>query len=464
MGKKSVGLIALFYILISFNHILTALALLAFALIIKLTWHGKKQVPIIFIAFTVQFFSISIKLFYANFLNLEFDSPELNRYPVHIVEAFCLSLAGLSALALGFYLTTFRIDYKSKIAIPITARTINLKKLTRLYIAIAIISPILYKISFSLGGLQQIVNWILNFKWSFFFLLMICSFVQNRKSQFLIITFIEILFSLTGFFSNFKDYFFILIIALMTLSSLHLNKLKAKNIFALSITIVISAYFILIWQIIKPEYRNYLNDGENKQTSVRGYQESLIKFYDLATDVSLETLSEGIDYTVDRLSYIDFLSATINNVPKNVPHTNGDLWFEAFKRVLQPRLFFPDKKRIDDSEKTVLYTGDEYRGSEDGVSISLGYFSETYVDFGKIGMLIALTAWGAIIGSFYSYLLKRVNDLLWAYSLLLPSFFILFSFEGALDKMVGAFFMYSIVCLLVLNLLLRHFKKLLEVH
>ncbi|MFN2508810.1 MAG: hypothetical protein ABR589_08565, partial [Chthoniobacterales bacterium] len=77
------------------------------------------------------------------------------------------------------------------------------------------------------------------------------------------------------------------------------------------------------------------------------------------------------------------------------------LWAGAIEHVLKPRLFFPDKAAIDDSERTSQYTGMEVAGAEQGTSIGIGYFAESYVDFGPVGMFMPIALLGAGLGLIY---------------------------------------------------------------
>ncbi|MBC7391577.1 MAG: hypothetical protein H7329_20440, partial [Opitutaceae bacterium] len=110
---------------------------------------------------------------------------------------------------------------------------------------------------------------------------------------------------------------------------------------------------------------------------------------------------------------------------------------------------------IDDSEKASLYTGQEFYGADRGTSVSLGYFAESYVDFGMVGMHLSLLFYGFIIGSIYKYVIHSAPNHIIGTSLVFPMFFIIFNFETALDKIVGAIFMYLIIYFFVNKFLLK---------
>jgi hypothetical protein len=68
-----------------------------------------------------------------------------------------------------------------------------------------------------------------------------------------------------------------------------------------------------------------------------------------------------------------------------------------------PRLLFADKDVIDDTARTNMYTGG-LGGEDEGVSISLGYVAEAYIDFGSFGMFAVLFGIGLFYGLIYRWL------------------------------------------------------------
>ncbi|WP_304062848.1 hypothetical protein [Pedobacter glucosidilyticus] len=439
------------YATMSMNPLHTIVAVIAPFILIKLSWKSN-EAPILFTALMTQYMAISVKVFYANYSNLAFDDISLHRYPDYINEAYFWGMGGLISLALGIHFAVRGFKHANNTSILAASHQFNGDKLGRLYLLLAIAYPILFKLSFSLGGLQQPLSKLIEFKWALFFIFMIYAFYKNEKKMFLWIASLELLFSFTGFFSGFKDYFLILFIGMVLVYG---QNLRLQNIIPLGVTLIVGFYTLMIWQYVKPTYREFLNAGSTSQVSVRGTGESLTKLYDLVTAIDSTGIKEGFEATVNRLSYIEFLSGTMGHVPYQLEHTNGELWLGAVERVLKPRILFPEKAAIDDSEKARLYTGQDYSGSESGTSISLGYFAESYVDFGRAGMLLILLVFGFVIGSIYRYILKQSPDLLIGTALTIPLFFVIFNYEKALDKIFGALFMYLIIYLAFNRLVIK---------
>jgi hypothetical protein len=120
-------------------------------------------------------------------------------------------------------------------------------------------------------------------------------------------------------------------------------------------------------------------------------------------ELDASAMEQAADTMLRRLSYVEFFGAVINFVPANMPYANGTILADAVTRPFMPRIFFPAKSVIDDTELTNRYTGG-LADNSDGSSISLGFVAESYIDFGPFGMMFALAA----IGFFYGYLYNRL--------------------------------------------------------
>jgi hypothetical protein len=100
----------------------------------------------------------------------------------------------------------------------------------------------------------------------------------------------------------------------------------------------------------------------------------------------------------------------MKNVPRNLPYENGNLWMEALEHAAMPRLFFPNKPAIDDSDRTRLYTGLDVSGADQGTSIGLGYVAESYIDFGSVLMFAPIFGLGLFYGFIYRLFAIRAKE------------------------------------------------------
>jgi hypothetical protein len=101
----------------------------------------------------------------------------------------------------------------------------------------------------------------------------------------------------------------------------------------------------------------------------------------------------------------------------------------------------PDKPSVDNSVKASKYTGIRYAGANKGVSFSLGYFAECYVDFGPWGMMLPLIVIGLIYGKLYHYFVtKATPNLLFNYAIVGSFFMEFYAYEMDATILTGRLF------------------------
>jgi hypothetical protein len=210
----------------------------------------------------------------------------------------------------------------------------------------------------------------------------------------------------------------------------------------------------VIWTAIKSDYRNYVNDGERTQTVNVGYVEQMQKLGELTLELEADDLAFGVENLFQRLSYVEFFGYTIERVPAQLQYENGAILWDAATRPFMPRILFPEKTAINDSDRTNLYTGLNMAGAEDGTSISLGWIAELYIDFGAWGMMLAAMLIGVLYGAIYRFLTS------WSKSQGLLGFatatVVLFGavyLESSITKVIGGIVV-SLLAVLVINYVL----------
>ena len=150
------------------------------------------------------------------------------------------------------------------------------------------------------------------------------------------------------------------------------------------------------------------------------FGERMSKFWDLIVNADAGELARGADALVSRVAYVEMLSHVLRRVPDSMPHTEGLLWRDALAHVAMPRILFPDKPRLlSDSELTMRYTGLLLASDAGGTSISMGYVTESYIDFGVPGMFLPVLIVGFVWGAMYRFMMSRDSPLL-AFDLTAP--------------------------------------------
>jgi hypothetical protein len=165
--------------------------------------------------------------------------------------------------------------------------------------------------------------------------------------------------------------------------------------------------FGLFWTKVKGEYRSFLNAGSTQQVVGVDRNEALDKLYDLSKTSGNKGDNEAVVQMLDRLQYTYHFAKTVDRMPAYLPFENGANWLRSLEFATTPRFLNPNKPNYDATSKTKHYTGLSYLGKESGVSFSLGYFADCYIDFGKYGFYFMLLLVGFVYGIFYKYFLTK---------------------------------------------------------
>jgi len=295
-------------------------------------------------------------------------------------------------------------------------------------------------------GLRQLFLAGASIQWIGIFLLAYVCLSQQRGFSYLLVAIgIEVVLGFTGFFSEFKDVFLVLFVAFACAKArLHFSALVAI-IVAAAIALLLSAF----WSANKSDYRAFINGGTKQQVVLVPLEDRFAFLANRADNADTNTIATGFDELLRRISYVEFLGATLNFVPASRPHENGAMIMAAVSHIFLPRLFFPDKAPLpNDTEVTMAYTGLPMdRGS--GTSISIGYAGELYIDFGVFGMMACTGILGFFYGKASRYIQRQFSSVLVAYgatiSLLMPVFY----FETSLPKSLGGVITSFIILLLM---------------
>lgn len=234
------------------------------------------------------------------------------------------------------------------------------------------------------------------------FLVLWCATV-NRAARVLaaVVVILNVLIGFGGFFSGFKE---ILLLAVLVIS---MNAKSLGRLLVNPVVLGLSAVALVLmgfWSFIKPDYREFVNGGTRQQVVLVSTQERVDFLKRRLQDFTVADLGSGLNLALTRVGYITFFARVIETVPDRIPHQNGRMWSEAIQHVVMPRAFFPQKRSINDSERTNEFTGVRVADATDGASISIGYAAESYIDFGPLGMFVPILLLGAIWGWGYRLL------------------------------------------------------------
>jgi hypothetical protein len=382
----------------------TPLVLLVLAVLVLgtfLLWRPGEP-PILLVAFGVQWLQVSLPAFQANLLGV-YVNRTADIAGANIEQATIVSAIGLALLAAGMRLGTGRRNPQYVFLAREIASQYPIMSFFRIYVLAFAGAFAAESAGWIVSGLSQPLLALANLKWAFFWMLGFATFCQARSAKlyFLAAFLLEFGWGIGGYFSDFKTVFIFVILAVAAAK----QRVSATSTVGLGLVFAVVLGLGVVWTAVKPEYRSYVSQGEAAPVVTVGFFERMSKLADLIASLDSQALGAGADALARRIAYVEFFGAVLEYVPSVLPHEDGALWWDAVTRPFMPRLFFPEKSSIEDSERTKRYTGVEVAGSDQGTSISIGYFAESYIDFGEVGMMAPIFLLGLLYGSIYRWLL-----------------------------------------------------------
>jgi len=382
------------------NLLLALLSVVVLVVGCMLLWRPGES-PILLFAFAFPWLQGSIAIFHANWLGI--DIGDYAPFPGDMHAAVAMSLAGLLALAVGMRLGAGPRRAEDLSALYRMALSHSVQRWFELYAVAWVMSFLALSFAWVMPGLSQPMLALAALRWAFFFMLAVAYFVhgRDRGRLFALVFFFELATAIGGYFSDFKTVFFITLFAAMASGV----RIASRTFLGSGALAVLAVGLGVVWTAVKGEFRTFASGGQAEQIVTVDYMTRLAKLYELVASLDLEALVNSADQFLRRLSYVEFFSVVLVNVPASLPHTLGAILWDAVIRPFMPRLLFVNKDEIDDTARTNFYTGG-LAGSSEGTSISLGYIAEAYIDFGAFGMFAALAAIGLFYGAIYRILLR----------------------------------------------------------
>lgn len=434
----------------------TILSVLSLVILIGLFLKLRNPIFLtVLFALSFQWIQINIKLVYGNIINTPiFEMFSFHQDDAFLYQANILSNIGLMFFSLGLYLP-FSKYYKTLDVRLVLDSSYNPDKVVRNYIIFSLGFALLLGFRNSLPGINTIVTAFSKLKWGFLVVAFLYSHVYDRKRPLLYMVIgVEILLGFTGYFSGFKDFIIIITLGFLSLQF----ALDFRTIFRFSFIFIFALTLGLVWSAIKVDYRAFLAGGEYSQRVVVSKTEAISEMGNQLSNLTLDDVYMATDALLDRISYIEFFSITLRNVPDYIPYEKGEIIKESTTFYFKPRIFFPNKPVIDDSDHTNKYTRLDLM--DDGkASHSIGFMTDTYIDFGPLGMMFLLLAIGLVFGFSMNLLLLKTANLFWGVVFIIPFYFLLSVYSFNMIKVIGNFITYFIPIYFLKSMIIKRFNK-----
>lgn len=365
-----------------------------------LLWRPGES-PILFFTFGFLWIQAAIWVFHANVLGIPVE--EYSLVGGKTGEAVVLTAIGIVFLAIGMRLGAGppRPDV---VALSVDkARGIPVRRWFVWYVYAALAASTVVLIGAVAPGLSQPLMAVAALKWAFFYMLAYASFTTAASLSLFMLAFgAELAQGVGGFFSDFRTVIFVSLLALVAAG----RRPSLRISFGLASLAALGLALAIVWSAVKMDYRAIVSGGTDQQVVLLDYSSRIGVLYGLVSELGPKELEDGVKKFIARISYIDFFGAALDRVPESVPHSNGEIWLDAISRPFMPRILFPDKTAISDTDRTNFYTGQK-AGEYEGTSISIGFVGESYIDFGQFGMMAALLLYGWLLGRLYRWFACR---------------------------------------------------------
>ena len=423
--------------MVSPNPLLMAYSGLSIFLIIKYMWRVNEP-KFLFFNMIIYWLTVSVLLPYGAIFQKPIESLSDGATQTIMMANF------LAVTALISYLFGINVMLRN-VVVPNTEKLAKIllrydaKRIFTGYIIYTFIATFFGKIFLGFAGGQMLISLIF-FKWAFLTFLIVHTLFYPSNSKYVIVLIVfEVLLSFSGFWSDFKDYMIVAIAAFFTLS----RKISLKATIS---TIAVGVFLFIVsvmWSYSKGAYRLYLTGGERSQQVVKNDAIENVQMLrtivsnDFSSERFYESFSKGSEGLLFRVSYIEYLGRALKQVPTFIPHEDGSLLLGAFEHIFKPRILFPDKKVLDDSEITSKYTGTTFAGREEGASFAFGVVPERYVDFGPVYMFIPIFFFGIYVGYIYKLLLFKCYNLVWGLCYSAPFFNFMVAYGLPTTKFLG---------------------------
>jgi hypothetical protein len=387
--------------------------------------------PVLALALTYQWMQVTIGLFYSTLTGEELEA----MYQTDWQRMMLIGLGWLTCLAVamsyGIVLTRRRIT-------PAPDAPLRAVSAKVLYIA--------YGASLLLTGVVQEIAWkypmftqaILAITFTHLGLLFVLTRRFTRPhfewEKLAMLMVIEIAVGFTGYFAGFREPIVMGGIAILEV----FDRRDMRHWLFAGVLAVVLGLSSLVWMSVRGQLRQEIDDEVLSNSRIERFDRARTLSTGLLTQAAAD-YSEAATRLIDRLWAIKYPGMALDRVPSSIPHTGGDLMWEALTHLVTPRFLYPDKPElISDSELVRKYAGARVAGSESNTSIAFGYSAESYVDYGLPWMFVPAIVWGFLLGVTFQIWMSIIRHRELAVAVTTVMFWLaLYLFERSWAKTLG---------------------------
>ena len=177
--------------------------------------------------------------------------------------------------------------------------------------------------------------------------------------------------------------------------------LGRKFSFSLKVSLAAVGLFLLIvLQAVKPAFRMQTWKGNNKESKVEVFADLFQQ--KLSNPSTLFSNEKALFAFYGRFNEGQIISRVMYNVPQRFPYANGETIFLSLVASVVPRILWPDKPEAGGAANFMRFVGIKLKG----YSIGLSPFGEAYGNFGAVGGISFMFAFGLLFNFIFHWMLK----------------------------------------------------------
>lgn len=180
---------------------------------------------------------------------------------------------------------------------------------------------------------------------------------------------------------------------------------KRLTFFSKVSTFVLGIVFILIIQVVKPEYRSRVwASTESEGAGASLFMELVIdKFNEPSTLFKNEIVWFNFYSRFNQGLYVGLV---LRSVPARFPYANGETINESLVGAIVPRVLWPEKQKAGGVQNFKRFLGIDLRG----YSVGISPFGEAWGNYGMIGGILFMFLFGLLFNFILSWILKIAVD------------------------------------------------------
>jgi hypothetical protein len=387
--------------------------------------------PVIALAFSMQWVSVCVGLFYFTLTERPLDATIHSDYRTMVMIGLGCLLAMIAGLSVGRRLV--RLAGPPAGLRP--AYALTFKTLVMAYAAGTLLVGPIQNAAWNYPGLAQAILALAYLRLGLLYLVLRRLIADNDWHYVSALMAVEIVLGITGYYAGFREPLIMAALAFLEF----FNRRKVRHWITVSGLVALMAVLGVAWIGVRVDYRRRFATDE-KFVASRSARIDLLRasIGDWAGQSRREMLMD-VDRFVDRLWTIYYPALAVSRVPLVLPHTNGTLMAETLQYVFEPRLFFPNKPDVkSDSELVRKYSGVWVAGEDQLTDIAFGYAAESYIDYGVPMMFVPVFIWSVFVGAAIASILRvfRHRDIAISVSTVI-AWLSLYLFERSWAKTIG---------------------------